>query len=245
MTAAPQGGGLQPTAIPRLHAIAADEILDRPDFVARARALLEWGGPSLALHLRAHGRAGGALYELAGLLLPAAARAGALVVMNDRLDIALALGLSAVQLGRRSLPLADARRIAPAGIRLGYSAHAAEEAAQAAGEGAAWLLLGTIYDTPSHPGRPGAGPALVAAAADAVARAAPANQVQHAGHPGATPVVAIGGLTPERVGEVMAAGAHGVAVLRGIWAATDPVAAAEPFRAELERAVAAAPAAGT
>ena len=246
------------TPIPRLHAIAADEILDRPDFIAAAQTLLEWGGPLLALHLRAHGRAGGALFDLAGQLLPVAARAGALVVVNDRLDIALALGLGAVQLGRRSLPLSEARRIAPASIRLGYSAHEAGEAVAAAAAGAAWLLLGTIYETPSHPDCPGAGPSLVAAVYAALGQAEQgrraeavdqAEQLRPAEQPrpaerlaSAPPIIAIGGMTPERVPEVMAAGAHGVAVLRGIWAAADPVAAAEPFRVALERAAPASPA---
>ncbi|HEX9109354.1 MAG TPA: thiamine phosphate synthase [Longimicrobiales bacterium] len=222
---------------PRLHAIAADDILDRRDFVSSASALLAWGGPLLALHVRAHGRAGGALYDLAARLLPAAARAGALLVVNDRLDIALALGLSAVQLGRRSLPLVEARRIAPAAIKLGYSAHAPEDAAEAVAAGAAWVLLGTIYETPSHPGRPGAGPALVSATVQAT------RAVSQPPGVAGSPVIAIGGITPERVPALLSAGAHGVAVLRGIWSAADPVQAAEPFRAALENAVASAPSA--
>jgi thiamine-phosphate pyrophosphorylase len=211
--------------VPRLHAIAADEVLDRRGFVDDARALLDWGGPEVALHLRAHGRPGGALFALARRLAPVAQASGALLVVNDRVDVALAAAIEAVQLGVRSLPLASARAIVPAGTLLGYSAHAADEAAEAAVAGADWLLLGTIYPTGSHPGREGAGPGLIAAAAQAL----------QAG-PGPRPVIAIGGLTPERVVEVVAAGAHGVAVLRGIWSAPVPFRAAAAFRDALAAA---------
>ncbi len=217
--------GPLPRTVPWLHAIAADEVLDRRGFLEDARALLEWGGPEVALHLRAHGRPGGALFALARRLAPAAQAAGALVVVNDRLDVALAAELNAVQLGARSLPLAVARALVPAGPRgvlVGYSAHAADEAVSAAEAGADWVLLGTIYPTASHPGRPGAGPGLVAVTAQAL------------GAVGRTcPVIAIGGITPERVPEVVAAGAYGVAVLRGIWSAPVPFRAAVAFRAAL------------
>jgi thiamine-phosphate pyrophosphorylase len=214
-----------------LHLVAADEVLDRPDFAELAAALLELGRRNLALHLRAHGRPGGALWTLAGRVAPAARAAGTLLVLNDRVDIALALAaapaagapaapagargralahwLPGVQLGARSLPVAAVRRVLPQGMPVGVSVHDVAEAAGAAGAGADWLLLGTIYATPSHPGRPGAGPALVRTVAAVTA----------------LPLIAIGGLTPERVGPVVGAGAHGVAVLRGVWSAPDPRAA--------------------
>ena len=226
--------------LPRLHAIAADEVLDRGDFLELATAVARAGGGELALHLRAHGRAGGALLALAERLAPAAADAGAWLVLNDRVDVALALapglrpgalrppGLRrGVQLGARSLPVGAVRALVGPALSIGYSAHSADEAVTAAADGADWLLLGTIYATPSHPGRAGAGPALVAQTAARLQAAARAG----ARHP---PLIAIGGVTPGRVGELRAAGAHGVAVLRGLWQADDPVAAVAAYLVALD-----------
>ena len=72
-----------------------------------------------------------------------------------------------------------------------------------------YLVVGTVFATPSHPGRMGAGPELLA-------RVQAATSI---------PLLAIGGITPERVAEVVAAGASGVAVLSGIWGAAEPGAA--------------------
>ncbi len=224
--------------VPRLHAIAADDVLDRPDFVEVASALLRAGGGDLAVHLRAHGRAAGALFALAQRLAPAAAGSGAWLVLNDRVDVALALasaprGAAApagplalgVQLGARSLPLAAVRAVVGRALSLGYSAHAAEEAGAMAAAGADWVLLGTIYATASHPGRPGAGPELVAEAATRLDATAGGPR---------PPLVAIGGVRPEHVRELCAAGAHGVAVLRGLWLARDALAALAEYRAALD-----------
>jgi thiamine monophosphate synthase len=78
----------------------------------------------------------------------------------------------------------------------------------AVSEGADFLVVGNIYETLSHPGRPAAGLPLV-------------TQTAGLGRP----VIAIGGITPERAAEVKAAGAYGVAAIRGLWMAADPAAA--------------------
>jgi thiamine monophosphate synthase len=75
-----------------------------------------------------------------------------------------------------------------------------------------WLLVGTLWPTPSHPGRPGAGTPLLGAMAGL-----------------RTPLIAIGGVTAERTGEAKRAGAAGVAVLRGIWDAPDPAEAVHRY----------------
>jgi thiamine-phosphate diphosphorylase len=92
---------------------------------------------------------------------------------------------------------------------VGRSVHTAEEAARAVDEGADFLIVGAIYETPSHPGRPGAGLGLLRAAA-ALGR----------------PVIAIGGIDPARAAEVRAAGAYGVAAITALWRTADPAAAA-------------------
>lgn len=189
--------------VPPLHLVTDDEVLARSDFARRIASLTEAGGAHLALHLRGPRTPGRRLADCVALALKAAAATGSQVVVNDRLDVALALGADGVQLGRRSLPPAVARRLAP-GLPLGLSVHSAAEAGAATAE---WLIGGTIWATASHPGEPGGGSAHLAAMAAATR----------------LPLIAIGGVTPARVGEARRAGARGVAVLRGVWAAADPV----------------------
>jgi thiamine-phosphate diphosphorylase len=165
-----------------------------------------------AVHVRDHGAAAA---DLLARALAVRARLGdrAQLVVNDRLDVALAVGADAAQLGRRSLPLALARRVAPS-LALGASIHSLAEA----GEAADFFLLGTIFPSRSHPGEPGAGVALIARVAAATAR----------------PLIAIGGVEAGNAGACRAAGAHGVAVISAIAAAPDPRAAAAAIRRELE-----------
>ena len=129
------------------------------------------------------------------------------VFVSGRADIAAAVGAQGVQLGSDHLSPADARRLLPNGW-IGRSVHSKEEAVVAVAEGADFLVVGSIYETESHPGRPPAGLDLVR---DAVALG--------------RPVIAIGGITPERAAEVKAAGGYGVAAIRGLWMAADPAAA--------------------
>lgn len=204
--------------LPRLHLITADDILREPGFLALAHAILATHGPAVALHLRGHGLAGGELYRLATELVPVADDAGALLVVNDRVDVALAAGAHGAQLGRRSLPIGSARRVMGVGRSIGYSAHSPREVAHAADEGADFLLYGTIFPSATHPGEPTAG---VEGLRDAAAIAT-------------LPLVAIGGMTPDRVAPVRAAGAHGIAVLGAVWRAERPLAAVAAFNRVIE-----------
>jgi len=204
----------------RLHLVTDDAVLRGADFRERAQAVLAAHGPGLALHLRGHGLSGAELFDLARDLAFAADAAGAELLVNDRVDVALAAGADGVQLGRRSLPIAAARAILGADAWIGYSAHDAVEAAQAAADGADFLFVGALYRTASHPEREPAGVDLVR---ETVAALAPAE----------VPVIGIGGITPERVREVLAAGTYGVAVVSGVWHAADPVAAVAEYVAAL------------
>jgi thiamine-phosphate diphosphorylase len=195
--------------------VTDDGVLGAPDFPARARRVMDATGGRAVLHLRGHATPVRRLLALAMALVGAGP-----VLVNDRLDVALAAGAAGAQLGRRSLPVAAARRLLGSHALLGYSAHDPAEAAAAAAEGTDFVLLGTIYRSASHAGRAPAGPALVRETAARCAR----------------PVVAIGGITPARVADVLAAGAHGVAVLGGVWRVADEVAAARAYLAALEEA---------
>ncbi|MGH7506897.1 MAG: thiamine phosphate synthase, partial [Longimicrobiales bacterium] len=168
-------------SIPRLHVVTDDVVLDSDRFDDIAGALLAAYGAAIALHLRGPTTSPRRLLSLANSLLPRARAAGALLLVNDRVDVALAAGADGVHLGLRSIPPGDARSLV--GDRLiGCSVHTAGGAAAVA-RWTDFLFLGTIYPTPSHPREPGAGPALVAAAC---ARTG-------------VPVLAIGGVTPDRI----------------------------------------------
>lgn len=186
--------------IPPLHAVTNDGVATRGDFVARAGEVLAAGGPDVALHLRAPAASGRRMLELAERLSEMARASGSLLIVNDRVDVAMAAGADGVQLGARGLTVADARRLVGEARLIGASVHSAEEAREAFGGGADYLLGGTVYASASHPGRSGAGVRLIAEIA-ALGR----------------PVVAIGGVTPERVPELRRAGAAGVAAIRGVW----------------------------
>lgn len=195
---------------PVLHVVTDDDVLAREDFSEAARGVLRAGGARTALHLRGPATPGGRLHALAQALVGPAGEAGALLVVNDRVDLALATGAGGVHLGARSLPVGEARRLLGAGVGVGCSVHDPGEARRAASEGADWLFAGSVHETPSHPGRAPLGLGGLAA----VCREA-----------GGVPVVAIGGMTPGRVAEAVAAGARGVAAIRGVWGAADPGAA--------------------
>ena len=130
------------------------------------------------------------------------------VVVNDRVDIALLTGAAGVHLGADDLPIDEARRLAP-GLLIGGTCRDATSASAARAAGADYVGFGPIYGTDSKNGLP------TPLGADAVAVAAKL-----------LPIVGIGGINGRNAADVYAAGAHGVAVISGVWATPDPVAAA-------------------
>jgi thiamine-phosphate pyrophosphorylase len=181
------------------HVTAGRDLLD---LVARA---LDAGLP--ALQLREKDLPGRPLLALAERLRTLTARTGALLLVNDRVDVAHAAGADGVHLGGSSMPVEVARGLLPPGAIVGVSTHAPAEVAATTAD---FAFFGPVHATPSKLayGAPhGAGPLREAVAASPV------------------PVLAIGGITCERVGAARAAGAAGVAVIRAILAAADPAAA--------------------
>ena len=191
--------------LPRLHVVTDDAVLARPDFVAQAGRLFDCAASPLVLHLRGHGTSARTLFHITTALVDAARAHDARVLVNDRIDIACCAGADGVQLGRRSVAVRPARTLI--GDRLiGFSAHNGEECGVAARDGADFVVIGTVFSSASHPGAAAGGVALIDAAVAAAS----------------IPVIAIGGITPATAHTVASHGAHGVAVLRGIWNGTEP-----------------------
>jgi thiamine-phosphate pyrophosphorylase len=139
---------------------------------------------------------------------------GTVLIVNDRADVALAVGADAIQRTHASLSVADIRRVVDKRLNIAASVHSREDALTAEAEGADWIVFGPVYDTASkRPYGPPQGLARLEAVTGAVK----------------IPVIAIGGIMPERVGEVRAAGAHGVAAISAILAADSPADATRRF----------------
>lgn len=169
-----------------------------------------------AVQLREKDLAGGALYQLASALRKLTESYQARLLVNDRLDIALAVAADGVHLGHTSFPVAAARRLLGAEKLIGVSTHSPEEIAAAAG--ADFLVFGPVYFTPAKAAY--GEPQGLARLRQAVAQS-PA------------PVLAIGGIQAAQVAEVLAAGAQGIAVISALSAAPDPAQAARDLLAQL------------
>lgn len=139
---------------------------------------------------------------------------GAKLFVNDRLDVAEAVGAAGVHLRGDSLAASVARRLMTAKRSIGVSAHSVEDAMQAEKEGADFAVLGPIYDTPSKRSYGAPLGLRVLGEASKTCR---------------IPLFAIGGITPARVREVRKAGAFGVAVISSILSADDVAAATRSF----------------
>ena len=205
--------------IPRLHVVTDDVVLAEEGFPARAEEVIEVGGP-MAFHLRGPRTSARRLSELALALRDGAASGGATLLVNDRVDIALALALDGAHLGVRSLPPISAREILGPSRVLGASVHGVEAAVAAAAEGVDYLFVGTLFESGSHEGHPPAGPGLLGSVASHVE----------------VPLIGIGGVTPARVATVLGAGGYGVAAVGGIWGAPSPADAVRDYLDALESA---------
>lgn len=192
--------------LPKLHVIVGDGVVGAEDYRERLGPIVAAGDGALALHLRTRSTAARRLFEVARWLSGVSRETGTLVVVNDRVDVAVAAGSGGVHLREDSLPLADVRRITGERLRVGRSIHTADQAAGLRDSGLDYLVLGAVYPTRSHPDRCSLG-------VEAVAAAAAGSDV---------PVLAIGGITPSEVPAVLARGAHGVVVLSGVWREESP-----------------------
>jgi thiamine-phosphate pyrophosphorylase len=157
------------------------------------------------------------LLALAEALRVATARAGAALLINDRVDVALACGADGVHLPSHGMTVREARALLGPAALIGVSTHAPGGVAAAAAAGADFAVVGPVFDTPSKRAY-GAPLGLQALAA---ARAAAPR----------LPLFAIGGVDASNAASVRRHGADGIAVIRAVLAAANPTAAARALRA--------------
>ncbi len=143
-----------------------------------------------------------------------------LCFINDRVDLVLATQAAGVHLRSDSMPTKEARKCLGAGYLIGKSVHSAEEALQSEKEGADFVVLGPVYETPS---KRQYGPPLGVPV------------IREASRHCTIPVYAIGGMTPSRVENVMASGAAGVAVVSSIFQAASPREAVTTYSTQLRK----------
>ena len=195
--------------------VITDEVLARPRALSDVvREALAAGAPTVQLRLKS--ASARELLEAAQTLMPIVRSAGALFIVNDRLDVALAAGADGVHLGPDDPPVKDVRRVADArsGVAdtfiVGYSTDTRDEAARAEAEGADYLGVGAVYATAN---KSDAGDVIGLKGLRRVVKAV------------SIPVVAIGGITPERAPAVAKTGACGSATIGAVMSATEPAEA--------------------
>lgn len=155
----------------------------------------------------------GQLLPLARDLRDRARRAGVTFIVNDRLDVALAVEADGLHVGQDDLPAPIARKLLRPGMILGVSSHSLAQARQTQADGADYVAVGSIYQTFTKKKFELVGLEMLRAVRPLIQK----------------PLVAIGGITPANVGEVIRAGANGAAVISAVCAAPDPARATREF----------------
>jgi thiamine-phosphate pyrophosphorylase len=201
--------------------LCTDARASRGDLAEFVDAALAGGVDIVQLRDKTNGVPLEAKQEIAALevLAEACARHGALLAVNDRADVALAVGADVFHLGQDDIPVPLARRILGEDVVIGRSTHSVEQARAAEAEaGVDYFCTGPCWPTPTKPGRFAPGLDLVRATAAAGPR---------------RPWFAIGGIDLERLPEVLDAGASRIVVVRAITEAEDPKAAARTLKSRL------------
>lgn len=202
------------TGLARLHVITLGGA--HHDVLAAVEKVLAGGAPLVQLRIKEG--TDRSRWALAHAVVQRCRAAGAACVVNDRGDIAAAVGADGVHLGEHDLPLAAVRAFLGPTAVIGATCRDPESARRAEAEGATYLGVGPAHATSTKSGLPAplgpAGIGRVAAAVD-------------------LPVIAIGGVRAELVPALLDAGAYGVAVAGAVFAAPDPRAATEALRATL------------
>lgn len=183
---------------------------------------LALAGGVTAVQLRAKQLSDRQAFELGGAIAARCRSFGALMLVNDRLDLALAIGADGVHLGVADLPLLTARGLVDIGFILGFSPETDDQAAAAEGDGATYLGIGPVFGTASK-----------SDAGAAIGLETLRRRVELAG----LPSIGIGGVHAGNAGLVIAAGAVGVAVISAVLHADSPAAASRDLFASVQAAL--------
>ncbi len=199
--------------------LVTDRTSGRPeDYIATIEAAIEGGATMVQLREKLPGGAAAVpdrrFFEEGLVLRELCRRRGVLFVVDDRLDLAMALDADGLHVGQDDLPVAVARRLWPEGRLFGVSAPTLEHALRAREEGADYVGTGAVYATATKPEATLSGMAELA------------RMARDCG----LPVIAIGGIGPDETGPVMAAGCAGIAVVSAVWKSPDPRKAAAELR---------------
>ena len=202
-----------------LYLITDRGVTGERDLLAVVAEALAGGVP--AVQLREKALSSRDYFDLARELRGLTARYHTRLLINDRVDIALAVGADGVHLPESGMPVGAARKLLGPRRLIGVSCHSQEKAAAAAEQGADFITYGPVYETPSK-----------------AAYGAPVGITSLAGvvRSLSLPVFALGGITRDRVPELLAAGIHRVALISAILAAPAPKAEAEAFTTLLHKA---------
>lgn len=204
----------------RLYLVCGADGDGRGDLRAFLDAALRGGVDLIQLREKDPATTDAELLAAAQTFRAAAGEHGALFVLNDRPDLVEAAGADGVHVGQDDMPVAEARAVVGEDVLIGRSTHTPGQVEDAAVADVDYFAVGPVHATPTKPGRPAAGIELVRHAASA---------------PRAVPWFAIGGIDPANVGDLLAAGASRIVVVRALTRAEDPEATARALRDTLTR----------
>lgn len=216
------------SALPRspLQAILDDDAARAAGWTIPALARACLAGGATCLQVRAKRLPSGAFLDVCDAVVAAARPFGAIVIVNDRADLACLSGAAGVHVGQDDLPVSAVRALVGDSAVVGLSTHTAEQVADGLAQRVDYIAVGPIFGTATKDtGYAAAGPGLVKQAR-ALAR-------EGAGTGGVRPVVAIGGMTLERARAAVDAGASAVAVISDLLITGDPEARVREYLSAL------------
>lgn len=205
--------------IGRLHVITDTTVQSQFTHAELAKLAIEGGADTIQFRQKVGSTR--ELVESAQVVQAVCAEHWVPLIVNDRADIALAVGAAGAHFGQDDLPITIGRRILSSGMIIGASARTEEKILEAISAGADYIGFGPIYQTSSKPD------AELPKGLEALQRMVEVAQC---------PVIAIGGITAETAYEVIRAGAHGIAVISAVCGQADPVAATRHLYGEIQRA---------